>query len=106
MGGLLLEDKWNPDGFSRQTRVFASSDDGKTIRWGYRGKHGKDITSGIRIEDVRWLLTYLSRVSDEDLRAGLQSSGATPPEVDAYARSIRERISELQRLCDGVPVTR
>ena len=105
-GGFFSRDKWNPDGFSRQTRDFASSVDGQSIRWGYRGKHGKDITSGIRIEDVRWLLTYLSEVSDEDLRAGLQASGATPPEIGAYAQSLRERISQLQRLCEGSPATK
>lgn len=99
-GGFFSRDKWNPDGFSRQTRDFASSRDGQTIRWGYRGKHGKDITAGIRIENVRWLLTYLSEVSDEELRAGVQASGATPAEIDAYSRSIRERISQLQRLCE------
>jgi hypothetical protein len=105
-GGFFSRDKWNADGFSRQTRAFASSSDGQTIRWGYRGKHGKDITSGVRIEDVRWLLTYLSGVTDEELRAGLQASGATPPEVDTYVRSIRERISQLQRLCEGSAATR
>ena len=105
-GGFFSRDKWNPGGFSRQSRSFASSSDGETIRWGYRGKHGKDITSGIRIGDVRWLLTYLSGVTDEELRAGLQASGATTPEIGAYAQSIRERISELQRLCEGSPATR
>jgi hypothetical protein len=105
-GGFFSRDKWNPDGFSQQTRIFASSIDGQTIRWGYRGKHGKDISSGIRIEDVRWLLTNLSDVTDEELRAGLQASGATPPEIDTYARSIRERISQLQRLCESTRETR
>ncbi len=105
-GGFFSRDKWNADGFSRQTRAFASSGDGHTIRWGYRGKHGRDVTSGIRIEDIRWLLTYLSGVTDEELRSGLQASGATPPEIAAYAGSLRERISQLQRLCEGNTGTR
>jgi len=47
---------------------------------------------------VRWLVTYLSAVTDEDLRAGLQASGATPTQVATYTRSIRERIVQLQHL--------
>jgi hypothetical protein len=100
-GGFFSRDKWNSDGFSQQTRAFVSSVDGKTIRWGYHGKHGRDVTSGIQIEDVGWLLTNLSAVSDEELRAGLQASGATSREIDTYARSIRGRIAQLQRLCEG-----
>jgi hypothetical protein len=97
-GGFFSRDKWNVDGFSQQTRDFARCVEGDTIRWGYRGKHVKDITSGIRIDDVRWLLTYLSGVTDEELRAGLRASGATPRQIDSYARSIRERVTELQQL--------
>ena len=105
-GGFFSRDKWNADGYSEQTRAFASSSDGQAIRWGYRGKHGKDITSGIRIEDVRWLVTYLSTVTDEELRAGLQASGATAAQIDVYTQSIRQRISQLQRLCGSATATR
>ena len=105
-GGFFSRDKWNADGFSRQTRSFASRAGAETIRWGYHGKHGSDVTSGIRIEDVGWLLTNLSTVSDDELRAGLLASGATPLEVDTYARSIRDRIAQLQRLCEGATSTR
>ncbi|MBZ5622694.1 MAG: hypothetical protein LAQ69_28760 [Acidobacteriia bacterium] len=104
-GGFFSRDKWNARGFSQQTRTFVSRGDGESIRWGYRGKHGRDVTSGIRIEDVRWLLTNLSGASDEELSAGLQASGATPGEIDTYARSIRERIVQLQRLCEGAVST-
>ena len=105
-GGFFSRDKWNADGYSGQTSDFARTADGETIRWGYRGKHGKDVTTGISVQDVRWLLTYLSAVSDDDLRAGLRASGATPPQVDSYTRSIRERISQLERVADGARSTR
>jgi hypothetical protein len=105
-GGFFSRDKWNADGYRGQTRDFARSGDGETIRWGYRGKHAEDITAGVGIDDVRWLLTYLSAVSDQELRAGSRASGATPAETDAYADAIRSRISQLQHLCDGVRAAR
>jgi hypothetical protein len=105
-GGFFSRNEWNADGFRQQTRDFARSTDGRTIRWGYRGKHWKDVTSGINIEDVRWLLTYLAGVTDAELRAGLQASGATAPEIDTYSRSIRDRIVQLQRLSESMPASR
>ena len=60
-GGFFTRDKWDPDGYQAQTRSFARLTADGRIEWGYRGKHGHDITSGISQADVRWLMTYLSR---------------------------------------------
>jgi len=97
-GGFFERDKWNPAGFREQTKNFARITPRQTIEWGYRGKHGVDVTSGISAGDVRWLLTYLSRVTDEELRAGLRASGAKEPDIDIYTQSIRDRIAQLERL--------
>jgi hypothetical protein len=102
-GGFFARDKWNPPGYRNQTKNFARGIAGGGIEWGYRGKHGNEITAGISADDVRWLLTYLSRVTDEQLRAGLRAAGATEPDIDIYARSIRERIAQLQRVA-ALPV--
>ena len=105
-GGFFKRDKWNVAGYQQQSRNFVRATSGETIEWGYRGKHGKDITTGISAADVRWLMTYLSRVTDEQLKAGLRASGATGPEVEAYARSLRDRIGQLERLsAPAAPVT-
>jgi hypothetical protein len=97
-GGFFKRDKWDPSGYRDQTKTFVQGTAGQTIEWGYHGKHGKDITSGISAGDVRWLLTYLSRVTDEELRAGLRASGATDLQIDVYTRSLRDRIAQLEHL--------
>jgi len=97
-GGFFERDKWDPEGYQAQTKDFVRSAPGGRIEWGYRGKHDQDITQGISVDDVRWLLRYLSRVTDEELRAGLRASGATEEEIAIYARSVRERIAQLQSL--------
>ena len=104
-GGFLQRDKWNPAGFREQTRAFVRLAPNQAIEWGYRGKHGKDITSGISADDIRWLLTYLAGVTDEDLRAGLQASGASNAAIDVYTRCLRERIAQLQRV-SALPASR
>lgn len=103
-GGFFARDKWNAEGYSDQTRSFVRGE-GETLRWGYHGKHTADLTKGVRIEDVRWLLTYLGNVTDEELRAGLRASGASSSNTDIYTQSIRQRISALQQAADGVKST-
>ena len=100
-GGFFKRDKWNPAGYQQQTKGFVRGTANQGFEWGYRGKHGKDITSGITAGDVRWLLTYLSRVTDEELRVGLRASGAREPEIDIYTRSLRSRIAQLESVSAG-----
>jgi hypothetical protein len=102
-GDFFDRDKWDPAGYQAQTKDFARLAPGGGIEWGYRGKHDPDITSGILVHDVRWLLTYLERITDKQLRAGLRASGATEAEIEIYSRSIRERIEQLQRLAGSAP---
>jgi len=97
-GGFFKRDKWDASGFGRQTRNFVRLEPGQKIAWGYRGKHGSDVTSGIRPADVQWLLQYLSRVTDQDLEAGLRASGANEAQIGIYTRSLRDRIRQLQHL--------
>ena len=105
-GGFFTRDKWDPDGYQAQTRSFARAAPGGIIEWGYRGKHNPDITSGISLDDLRWLLTYLATVTDAELRSGLRASGAGDELAGIYTRAIRERITQLQRLAaSGVTTT-
>lgn len=104
-GGFFGRDKWDPDGYEAQTKTFARFASEGRIEWGYRGKHGQDITSGISVADVRWLMTHLSHVTDEELRAGLRASGATEAQIGTYTRALQERIAQLQRLTDSTAPT-
>ncbi|MBV8820418.1 MAG: hypothetical protein JO022_18805 [Acidobacteriaceae bacterium] len=84
--------------YQAQSADFVKGVDNDVVRWGYSGKHNDDITQNIHVSDVRWLLQYLGKVTDNQLRRGLAGSGATPDEIDCYVGSIRERIGQLQRI--------
>jgi hypothetical protein len=64
-GGFFKRDKWNAVGYQQQTKSFVKLSPAQTIEWGYRGKHQKDITSGVTTADVEWLLGMLSKVTDD-----------------------------------------
>jgi hypothetical protein len=95
-GFFLKRDRWDWEGYRLETPNFVRlSSDGK-LRWRYKGRHGGDITAGLGLEDVRWILRYLSGISDEDLKTGLAASGASAPVAQEFTRLIRERVLQLQ----------
>lgn len=99
-GGTFSWSKWDCQGFAQQTAHFVKGVEGGQLKWGFSGKHRKDIADGITVEDVQWLLQYLGRISDEQIQRGLAASGATPDETDCYTRALRRRIEQLQRVAN------
>jgi len=61
-GGFLKRDRWDWGGFREQTSSFVRLAPDGAPYWGFKGKHGRDITAGVGLEDIRWLLPYLSRI--------------------------------------------
>jgi hypothetical protein len=103
-GGTFTWTKWDCKGFADQTADFVKRDKNGGLRWGFNGKHREDLTGDITISDVQWLLQYLGKITDEQLRAGLRASGATPEETECYANALRQRITSLQDLTEGASV--
>lgn len=97
-GDFFLRDRWNWRGYRDQTQHFAMMRRDGSIKWGFHGKHKNDIVKDVNIEDVRWLLPHLLRITDEQITAGLEASGATGPVAREFTRAIRERVSGLQKI--------
>ena len=97
-GSGPLRSKFDCRAYSSQTSQFVTGASHGMVRWRYTGKHDRDITSNIRTTDVEWLLQYLGKITNEQLRRGLAASGATPEEMECYVNSIRARIGQLQAL--------
>jgi hypothetical protein len=105
-GFLFKRDRWDWEGYRLETRNFVRLGSDGRLRWRYKGRHGDDITAGVGVEDVRWILRYLSRISDEDLKTGLVASGASEPVAREYVRLIRQRIVQLQNVAQSQNVQR
>jgi hypothetical protein len=96
-GGFARRSKWDCKGYEEQTPDFLKLEDDGKMDWGFQGKHRKDLTADITKSDVQWLLTYLGRITDEQIRRGLTASGASPVEADCFTRALRERIEQLRQ---------
>ena len=100
-GKLFTRQKWDCEGFTGQTPDFIKGVKDREIRWGYIAQHSGDAKDDIGISDVKWLLRYLGRITDLQIKTGLQTSGATAAEIHCFAPAIRNRIEQMKRLVKG-----
>jgi hypothetical protein len=100
-GGLISREKWDCKGFRGQTKDFIKGVKGDIVEFGYSGQHTDDFKNDIRVSDLKWLLQYVGRITDDQFRDGLRASGATPDEVECFTRSMRERINQMKRFAGG-----
>jgi hypothetical protein len=98
-GGYGNHSKWDYKGYAGQTPEFVRGvRDGK-IEWGYSAaQYTGDIENGISVGDVTWLMQYLGKLTDDQLRAAADAAGATPAEATSYTSSIRDRIDQLKKI--------
>ncbi len=95
-GGVLSREKWDCKGYTDQNQKFITRATSGLVQFGYSGQHTDSIRDNIRASDVGWLMTYLGRITDAQLRAGLKASGATADEVECFTLAIRQRLELLK----------
>ncbi|HYE16385.1 MAG TPA: hypothetical protein VD968_18245 [Pyrinomonadaceae bacterium] len=92
--------KWDCEAFAAQSAEFVLGVEGGVVSWGYTGQRTDDAVRGITVEDVRWLYSYVGRITDSQLRDGLLASGATDEEADCFTRALRDRIEQLRLVAE------
>ena len=100
-GNIVTRGRWDPEGFAAQTPQFVTGVQDGMVLFGYAGQRTADMSSGIRIDDVRWLSRYLGRVTDAQLRDAIMASGGGKEDADSFAASLRERIEQIRRAGSG-----
>jgi hypothetical protein len=94
--------RWDHEGFEAQTPEFVTGSDADgCVQFGYVGQRTDDVSSGIRVEDVRWLMQYLGRLTDRQILDALRASGAMTEEAARYAAALRARIEQLAAVVKG-----
>jgi hypothetical protein len=95
---VVTRGRWDPAGFEAQNAEFVTGTQGGIVQFGYVGQRTADVATGISVEDVRWLCRYLARLTDVQLRAALDASGASADETERFTQAIRQRINQLVRV--------
>lgn len=94
-GPRLYPKTWDCGRFTTQTSTFLQGRKGEYLRFGFFGQHTQDFSNDITPANVRWLMRYLGKITDAQLRSGLKASGATPQEAACFATGLRKRIKQL-----------
>lgn len=97
-GHVYSRNKWDCKGYTEQTRGFVKGVKNGIVEWGYVGQRTEDAAKDIRVSDVAWLMQYLGRITDPQLRAALRASGASPEEIECFTTAVRTRIEQLRRV--------
>ena len=58
--------------------------------------------SDMLLTDAAWLYRYLGRITDAQLRAALEASGASAEDNAAFTQSLCDRIVQLGRVCGAI----
>jgi hypothetical protein len=97
-GNYFMREKWDCEGFRSQTNGFIRGVRYGNVGFAYSGKHADEIRDDIPVEHVRWLMSYLGRISDAQIRSGLKASGASPHEIRCFSQSLRSRIEQMRNV--------
>jgi hypothetical protein len=98
-GDFFTREKWDHKGYAKQTSDFVDGvDRNGFVGFGFQGKRTTTLTHGVTIADVKWLMQYLGRITDQQIADGLRAAGASPEETDSFAKSVRSRIEQLRKI--------
>jgi hypothetical protein len=101
-GNVMTRGRWDPAGFEAQTAEFVTSSGEGIVKFGYAGQRTEDVAAGISVDDTRWLCRSLCQLTDAQISAGLDASGANDDERSRFTAALRERIGQLERASEQV----
>jgi hypothetical protein len=90
--------KWDCALYTADSQYLLDGMDNGFVMFSYQGKQADEVLRGIRLEDVEWLFQRLGRLSDAQIRAALQASGATPEETRCFSRAFRTRLNTCKNI--------
>ena len=90
------ERKWNCPAYSRVTETLIESVENGFVSFNYMQYAGRGVDSlprGIRVEDMKWLVGRLGKLSDQQIHSALLASGASSQEAACFTDAIRKRLN-------------
>jgi hypothetical protein len=106
-GDITGRSKWDCPGFALQSEHFVDAVGDGFVTFNYAGKERDAVSNNIRVDDVKWLIARVGKLSHAQIQAGLAASGASPEESACFANALGKRLSQLAAVASGEPtVTR
>jgi hypothetical protein len=91
-GGILSHNRNEPETFAK-TR-FVEGVKGDKVRFAYGGKN-QGLFKNITVEQTKWIGSWLSRLSDQQISDAFRAANYSPDEIEMLTRAVRARIDQL-----------
>jgi hypothetical protein len=89
---------WNCADFTAQTPSFVRGVERGRIVFGWEGVINEGFKTGIPPAHVAWLMQYLGKITDDQLRGWLKAAGGSDADAGCFTKAIRARIDQLRRV--------
>jgi hypothetical protein len=97
-GGIISRSRNKPSDYVKSD--FVKGVKGNVIDFNYGGKNGK-LFDDLTVEHAKWLASWLTRLSDEQIRDAFRAANYTTEEVEMLTGAVRARINSLANLSGG-----
>jgi hypothetical protein len=94
-GGIFSRSRNKPTDYVKAD--FIKSVNGNAVDFHYSGKN-KKLFDNLTVQDAKWVVQWLDRLSDEQIKDAFRAANYTPEEVEWLAGEVRERIDALTKL--------
>lgn len=89
---------WNCADYTAQTPEFVKGVERGAVVFGWSGAINDGFRTGIPPAHVAWLMRYLGRITDEQVRGWLKSAGGSDADAGCFTAALRTRIEQLRRV--------
>jgi hypothetical protein len=94
-GGIISRSRNKPSDYVKSE--FVKGVKGNLVDFNYGGKNGK-LFDNITVTDAKWLASWLSRLSDDQIKDAFRAANYTTEEVEMLTGAVRTRINTLANL--------
>jgi hypothetical protein len=97
-GGVFSRSRNKPSDYAKAE--FIKAVNGNSLDLYYSGKNQK-IFEGITVQDAKWLTTWLTRLSDEQIGDAFRAANYSAEDVELLTGAVKKRIDELTKISAG-----
>jgi hypothetical protein len=98
-GGVFSRSRNKPSDYVEAE--FVKGVKGNLVDFNYGGKNQK-LFDDVTVEDAKWISSWLTRLSDEQIKDAFRSANYAPEDVERLTRAVRERIESLAKVSTNV----
>jgi hypothetical protein len=100
-GDISGRSKWDCEGYARQSENFVDEVADGYVTFNYAGKERDVVSHGIRVDDVKWFMSRMGKLTDRQILSALEASGATAQESACFAKALGKRLGQLVTVASG-----